>query len=528
MPDVDWVARFREGFRAFRAGRFRRGAALGRAATGRPRDLLVVDPGRAFGTGTHETTRLCLGALEDLAAPPAPGPDARPGLGHRPPRHRRRAPRAPSPVVASDIDPEATALLRATTRASTAPASVSCAPTAAAACGPGSFDLVLANLMALLLVDRSAEIRSLLAPGGALVLSGLLVGRPARSSARPSTPPAARPPSGCDGEWAALVYEGVRVSSSPRFHVPGAAPGGAPRLPEHAAHHAREVLRLRAGRPCAFSTATGAEFEAALDEVSRRTVSARLGAARRAPRPSRPCALVLAVSPLKGDRMELVVQKATELGVAGDLARGHVPHGRRGPPRPPGLARRALGARRLRRRRAVRPRGRARSRADHDPRRAASRGPSTAQGSPFSRPRATPPLAARVDAVAGACCCSSARPAASSPPRPSALVAAGFPAASLGPRILRAETAAVAAVAIAQAAVGRPASLGPCRGPPTVPVMRGSRRPHPLRDACSAVIAATSAKSWTEQPRETSLTGLFSPWKMGPIALAPPSRSVIL
>jgi len=30
-------------------------------------DLLLVDPGRAFGTGTHETTSFCLAALEHLA-----------------------------------------------------------------------------------------------------------------------------------------------------------------------------------------------------------------------------------------------------------------------------------------------------------------------------------------------------------------------------------------------------------------------------------------------------------------------------
>ena len=32
-----------------------------------------------------------------------------------------------------------------------------------------------------------------------------------------------------------------------RFHAPGAAPGARVDLPEHTAHHAREVLRLRAG-----------------------------------------------------------------------------------------------------------------------------------------------------------------------------------------------------------------------------------------------------------------------------------------
>jgi 16S rRNA (uracil1498-N3)-methyltransferase len=58
----------------------------------------------------------------------------------------------------------------------------------------------------------------------------------------------------------------------------------------------------------------GAEFTATLDEVSRRKVSARLGVPIET-RAESPLRLVLALSPLRGDRMELVIQKATELGV---------------------------------------------------------------------------------------------------------------------------------------------------------------------------------------------------------------------
>jgi 16S rRNA (uracil1498-N3)-methyltransferase len=103
--------------------------------------------------------------------------------------------------------------------------------------------------------------------------------------------------------------------SLPRFHVPSAAPGARVELPEHTAHHAREVLRLRPGAPVRVFDGAGAEFEAVLDEVTRRTVSARIRHAAAA-KPESPLRLVLAISPLKGDRMELVVQKATELGVA--------------------------------------------------------------------------------------------------------------------------------------------------------------------------------------------------------------------
>jgi 16S rRNA (uracil1498-N3)-methyltransferase len=103
--------------------------------------------------------------------------------------------------------------------------------------------------------------------------------------------------------------------SLPRFHVPEAAPGARLTLPEHAAHHAREVLRLRAGEAVRIFDGLGNEFEATLNAVARSGVEARLGG-RVTPRAESPLRIVLGLAPLKGDRMEIVIQKATELGVA--------------------------------------------------------------------------------------------------------------------------------------------------------------------------------------------------------------------
>jgi ribosomal protein L11 methyltransferase len=205
VPEVDWVGRFRESFRSFRVGRFLV-APPWDAPSAAWSDVLLVDPGRAFGTGTHETTRLCLGALEDLAARRALGRALDLGSGTALVAIAARRLGA-SPVVASDLDPEAVASSRTHARLNAQPLHVVRAD-GGRGFKPRSFDLVVANLMALLLVDRSAEIRSLLAPGGALVLSGLLVEDLAY--VRDAFGPCGAAGERRDGEWAALVYEGIR------------------------------------------------------------------------------------------------------------------------------------------------------------------------------------------------------------------------------------------------------------------------------------------------------------------------------
>jgi ribosomal protein L11 methyltransferase len=205
VPEVDWVARFREGFRSFRVGRFLVAPPWDAPLAASP-DLLLVDPGRAFGTGTHETTRLCLGALEDLAGrrPLGRTLDLGAGTGLLAIAAARLG---ASPVVATDLDPEATASCRHHARLNATPLLVVRAD-GGRGFHPASFDLLLANLMALLLVDRSAEIRSLLAPGGAVVLSGLLDEDVPR--VRDAFVACGTPSVRLDGEWAALVYDGIR------------------------------------------------------------------------------------------------------------------------------------------------------------------------------------------------------------------------------------------------------------------------------------------------------------------------------
>jgi 16S rRNA (uracil1498-N3)-methyltransferase len=99
-----------------------------------------------------------------------------------------------------------------------------------------------------------------------------------------------------------------------RFHVPEAGPGSRVHFPDHVAHHAREVLRLPSGTAVRVFDGQGNEYEAILDAVTRQGVTARL-AGPVAALPESPLRISLAISALKGDLMEWVIEKTTELGV---------------------------------------------------------------------------------------------------------------------------------------------------------------------------------------------------------------------
>ncbi len=199
LPEVDWVSRFRETFRGFRAGRFLIAPPWDLPPA--RDDLIIVEPGRAFGTGTHETTRLCLAALESLAGSAVLRRVLDIGTGSGLLAVAATLLGA-GLVAAVDIDPEAVASAALHARINHAPVRI-VAGDGGRAFRAGSFDLVMANLTSRLLLDRRDEIAALLAPGGALILSGLLAEElPALERAFEGLGPVTVRR---EGEWAALV-----------------------------------------------------------------------------------------------------------------------------------------------------------------------------------------------------------------------------------------------------------------------------------------------------------------------------------
>ena len=92
-------------------------------------------------------------------------------------------------------------------------------------------------------------------------------------------------------------------------------PGSVIELPAVAAAHLAKVLRLRSGDDLILFAGDGREFTAAVESVRGTRVTAAVGDGREIDRES-PLAATLVQCIPRGDRMDWIVQKATELGVA--------------------------------------------------------------------------------------------------------------------------------------------------------------------------------------------------------------------
>jgi 16S rRNA (uracil1498-N3)-methyltransferase len=86
-------------------------------------------------------------------------------------------------------------------------------------------------------------------------------------------------------------------------------------LPEAAARHVGQVLRMRPGELITLFNGAGGEYDAVIESVERRAVQVRVENFREAERESA-LALTLAQCVSKGERMDYTIQKAVELGVA--------------------------------------------------------------------------------------------------------------------------------------------------------------------------------------------------------------------
>jgi len=101
----------------------------------------------------------------------------------------------------------------------------------------------------------------------------------------------------------------------PRIYVPDALTSGTQAtLPEQSAHHLRHVLRLQPGAELVLFDGRGGDFQARIGSITKRDLTVDVGAHRDHDCESN-LAVELGLGISKGDRMDYSIQKATELGV---------------------------------------------------------------------------------------------------------------------------------------------------------------------------------------------------------------------
>lgn len=206
VDDTAWRDAWRAHARAWRAGRR---IVVAPAWTPLPDwagsdDLVVrIDPGQAFGSGSHPTTRDCLAELETLVGPGSTVLDAGSGSGVL---AVAAALLGAARVRAVDVDPEAVRATAANVGAAGVADRVEVSDDPVGA-GAEPVDVVVANIGAATLEELADDLVAALAPAGTLVLSGLLAEQVDRVLDRYRARGLVVRRTVADGEWRTVVLD---------------------------------------------------------------------------------------------------------------------------------------------------------------------------------------------------------------------------------------------------------------------------------------------------------------------------------
>ena len=177
LPDIDWVSHTLAGLKPVRAGRVLVHGSHDRDKRRTGDVAIEIEAGLAFGTGHHGTTAGCLEMLQRVLLRERPRNALDLGTGSAV-LAIALAKLARIPVLATDIDPVATGVARRNVELNRVGSLVRCVTAtgfrheAFGALRP--FELIVANILARPLMSLAPQMANNLAPGGSVVLSGIL------------------------------------------------------------------------------------------------------------------------------------------------------------------------------------------------------------------------------------------------------------------------------------------------------------------------------------------------------------------
>ena len=173
VAEEDWATAWKQYFKPQRVGKNLVVKPTWETWDASPTDTIIqIDPGMAFGTGLHGTTRLCLIGLEDTMFKGATVADVGTGSGIL---SVCAALLGASRVEATDNDPLAVRVARENVRVNGVEAVVAAEESSVPP--SGAFDIVVANILADVILGMANELFAATKPGGLLIASGIIAPR---------------------------------------------------------------------------------------------------------------------------------------------------------------------------------------------------------------------------------------------------------------------------------------------------------------------------------------------------------------
>jgi ribosomal protein L11 methyltransferase len=178
VAEADWAEAWKEHFHVERYGRIVVVPSWGEYRAVEGDAVIALDPGMAFGTGQHETTRMCLEALGRTVTAGMRVLDVGCGSGILSLAAAKLGARE---VVALDVDPDAVRITRENAAANGMDAigaqEGSLGDAWPLAAPPADFDVAVANIIAGAIIEMAPELAGAVRAGGRVIVSGIIADR---------------------------------------------------------------------------------------------------------------------------------------------------------------------------------------------------------------------------------------------------------------------------------------------------------------------------------------------------------------
>lgn len=172
VKEEDWAEVWKRFYKPFHAGRSLVVKPTWETYEAQEGDRIIeIDPGMAFGSGTHETTSMCLAFLEDYMTPGARVIDVGTGSGILAIGAALLGARE---VLAIDIDPVAVKVARENVAHNCLEDRVQCVQGNLLEQRAEQCDLCVANIIADVICGFAGPLKAHIAPGGLFVCSGII------------------------------------------------------------------------------------------------------------------------------------------------------------------------------------------------------------------------------------------------------------------------------------------------------------------------------------------------------------------